>query len=100
MPTPRQNMAGTVVDGTVWVVGGLGGGSSGQRRLEGYDPAVNGWKVGPDLPVRLHHQMAVTYKGELVVMGGWDTETVGSQRGEISTGCSRCATESGCHCPP
>jgi non-specific serine/threonine protein kinase len=83
MPTPRQNMASTVVDGTVWVVGGLGGGSSGQRRIEGYDPAVNGWKVGPELPVRLHHEMAVTYKGELVVMGGWEPK--GSDpAGEIS----------------
>ena len=72
MPTARQNMASAVLDGTIWVAGGLGGGAIGQRRLEGYDPAVNGWKVGPDLPVRLHHQMVVTYKGELVVMGGWE----------------------------
>jgi non-specific serine/threonine protein kinase len=71
MPTPRQNMAGTVLDGTIWVVGGLTGGSSGSRRVEGYDPVINGWKSAPDLPVRLHHQMAVNYKGELVVIGGW-----------------------------
>jgi non-specific serine/threonine protein kinase len=74
MPTPRQNMGSTVLDGTIWVVGGLGGGSIGQRRVEGYDPVVNGWKVGPDLPVRLHHEMVVTYKGELVVMGGWEPQ--------------------------
>jgi N-acetylneuraminic acid mutarotase len=53
------------------VVGGLGAGSSGSRRVEGYDPVINGWKSAPDLPVRLHHEMVVTYKGELVVIGGW-----------------------------
>jgi Protein kinase domain/Kelch motif len=74
MPTPRQNMAGTVLDGTIWVVGGVGVGSSGSRRIEGYDPVIAGWKSGPDLPVRLHHEMAVTYKGELIVIGGWIPE--------------------------
>jgi non-specific serine/threonine protein kinase len=74
MPTPRQNMTGTVLDGTIWVVGGVGVGSSGSRRIEGYDPVINGWKAGPDLPLRLHHEMAVTYKGELVVIGGWIPE--------------------------
>jgi non-specific serine/threonine protein kinase len=71
MPTARQNMASTVLDGTIWVVGGLESASRGSRRIEGYDPVINGWKEGPELPVRLHHEMAVTYKGELVVIGGW-----------------------------
>jgi non-specific serine/threonine protein kinase len=71
MPTARQNMAGTVLDGTIWVVGGLGVGSIGSRRVEGYDPVINGWKAAPNLPVRLHHEMVVAYKGEVVVMGGW-----------------------------
>jgi N-acetylneuraminic acid mutarotase len=71
MPTARQNMAGTVVDGTIWVVGGLGAGSTGSRRVEGYDPVINAWKSAPALPVRLHHEMAVPYNGEVVVIGGW-----------------------------
>ena len=71
MPTARQNTASAVLDGTIWVVGGLAPGARGSRRVEGYDPVVNGWKVGPDLSVRLHHEMVVSYKGDLVVMGGW-----------------------------
>ena len=71
MPTARQNMASTLLDGTIWVIGGLGAGSKGLQRVEGYDPVINGWKSGPDLPIRLHHEMAVTYKGEAVVIGGW-----------------------------
>jgi non-specific serine/threonine protein kinase len=64
-------MASAVLDGTIWVVGGLAPGSKGSRKVEGYDPVINEWKAGPDLPVPLHHEMVVTYKGELVVMGGW-----------------------------
>jgi serine/threonine protein kinase len=71
MPTARQNLASTVLDGTIWVIGGLEKGSIGSRKVEGYDPVINGWKSAPDLPVRLHHEMAVTYKGQLVVIGGW-----------------------------
>ena len=29
------------------------------------------WQTGPPLPVPLHHAMAVSYKDELVVLGGW-----------------------------
>jgi predicted Ser/Thr protein kinase len=71
MPTARQNMPSAVLDGTIWVVGGLEAGSEGSRKLEGFDPVINAWKAGPDLPARLHHEMAVTYKDELVVIGGW-----------------------------
>jgi non-specific serine/threonine protein kinase len=39
--------------------------------VEGYDPVINSWKTGPALPLRLHHAMVVTYKGEVVVIGGW-----------------------------
>jgi N-acetylneuraminic acid mutarotase len=71
MPTARQNMVATVLDGTIWVVGGLAKGSRGSKRIEGYDPVIHDWKAGPDLPVPLHHEMAVTYKDEPVVIGGW-----------------------------
>ena len=76
MPTARQNMAGTVADGTIWVVGGLESASTASRRVEGYDPVINGWKSAPDLPLRLHHEMVVTYKDEIVVIGGWITEGI------------------------
>jgi non-specific serine/threonine protein kinase len=64
-------MAGAVLDGTIWVLGGLETESRGSRRVEGYDPVINGWKAGPDLPIRLHHEMVATYKDEVVVIGGW-----------------------------
>jgi Kelch motif len=74
MPTARQNMSGTVLDGTIWVVGGLARGSTPSRRVKGYDPVINGWKSGPDLPIPLSHEMVVTYRDKLVVIGGWIPE--------------------------
>ncbi|HXV92136.1 MAG TPA: protein kinase, partial [Pseudonocardia sp.] len=69
-PTPRQQVAATVADGTVWVLGGLTD-TGASTAVENYDPAINTWKSGIPLPVPLHHAMAVTYRGEIVVFGGW-----------------------------
>jgi serine/threonine protein kinase len=71
MPTARQNMGGTVLDGAIWVVGGLETESRASRKVEGYDPIINGWKAAPNLPGPMHHEMVVTYKDEIVVIGGW-----------------------------
>ena len=73
-------------------------GSKGSRKVEGYDPVINGWKSAPDLPVALHHEMVVTYKDELVVIGGWIPK--GSDpSARCPTACSRCATEAGSQLP-
>jgi non-specific serine/threonine protein kinase len=69
-PVERQQVAAAVDDGTIWIMGGLTGSSS-TAKVEGYDPAIDTWKAGPDLPLPLHHAMAVTYRGDLIVMGGW-----------------------------
>jgi non-specific serine/threonine protein kinase len=69
-PTARQQLAAAVQNGTVWIFGGLTGSVS-TAKTEGYDPAIDTWKSGPDLPLPLHHEMGTTYKGEPVVMGGW-----------------------------
>ncbi|MDP8968928.1 MAG: hypothetical protein M3N52_00120 [Actinomycetota bacterium] len=69
----RQQVAAAVVEGTIWVVGGLEENNA-TARVEGYDPAVDAWKAGPDLPIPLHHAMAVSYRGELVVLGGWQPQ--------------------------
>jgi non-specific serine/threonine protein kinase len=74
-PTARQQAPATLLDGIAWVLGGLSDGPDGtavaSRQVEGYDTVLGSWQTRPDLPVRLHHAMAVTYEGELVVLGGW-----------------------------
>jgi non-specific serine/threonine protein kinase len=69
-PTARQQEGATKANGTLWVLGGLTSGTS-TAKVEGYDPVIQTWTAGPDLPLPLHHLMAVTYRSQLVVMGGW-----------------------------
>ena len=69
-PFQRQYAASTAVDGKLWVFGGIGLKSS-STTSKVYDPATNRWTTGPGLPAPLHHMMAVTYKGEAVVLGGF-----------------------------
>ncbi len=69
-PTARQEVASTVADGRVWVIGGLTRAGA-TAVVESYDPAADSWAPGPPLPVALHHASAATYQGEIVVMGGF-----------------------------
>ena len=73
-PTARQQVATAVVDGRIWVVGGLVGTkkAAATTRVESYDPAINAWGTATPLPRPLHHATAVAYRGELVVIGGWE----------------------------
>ncbi|BBY19689.1 serine/threonine-protein kinase [Mycolicibacterium litorale] len=70
----REGVAATEADGTIWVFGGVGEGNRISGRHEGYDPAIDSWKGGEDLPVPVQHAMAVTWQGTPVVLGGWRTE--------------------------
>ena len=86
MPTARQNMDGTVLDGTIWVVGGLGEGASVAQHVEGYDPVINGWKSAPDLPVRLHHEMVVDLQGRAGRDGRLDPAGIRPERADLRPG--------------
>ena len=70
-PTARQQVGATVSNGKLWVLGGLTTVGTSTAKVEAYDPASRQWTSGPDLPLPLHHLMAVTYHNQLVVMGGW-----------------------------
>ena len=69
-PTSRQEVAGAVVDGRIWVVGGLTANDA-SAKVEAYDPAADRWTAGPDLPLALHHLAVVAYRNEVVVVGGF-----------------------------
>jgi N-acetylneuraminic acid mutarotase len=68
-PTARLMMAWTVLDGKIWVAGGMREGETLQT-VESYDPQTGAWQPQPPLPIPLHHATAATYRGEVVVIGG------------------------------
>ena len=70
----REAAATTQSDGTIWIFGGLEGDGSVSGRHEGYDPAIDSWKGGDELPVPVQHAMAVTWQGTPCVLGGWRAE--------------------------
>jgi serine/threonine protein kinase/N-acetylneuraminic acid mutarotase len=70
-PSKVQYAASTEVGGRVWLFGGIGAGESASAETAAYDRFINTWTPGPRLPRPLHHLMAVTYKGEAVVIGGF-----------------------------
>jgi N-acetylneuraminic acid mutarotase len=69
----RDAAATTQVDGTIWIYGGIRADGAVTGRHEGYDPVIDTWKSGDDLPVPVQHAMAVTWQGNPVVLGGWKT---------------------------
>jgi serine/threonine-protein kinase PknK len=72
--TPRAGVAATDADGTIWVFGGVGSDGVVSGAHEGFDPPIDSWKGGDELPVPVQHAMAVTWSGTPVVLGGWRTE--------------------------
>lgn len=74
----RDAVATTQADGTIWIFGGIGADGTISGRHEGYDPAIDSWKAGDDLPVPVQHAMSVTWQGNPIVLGGW--KTVGANR--------------------
>jgi serine/threonine-protein kinase PknK len=66
----RTAVATIQTDGTIWIFGGLGADGAVSGRHEGYDPAIDSWKSGDDLPVPVQHAMSVTWQGNPVVLGG------------------------------
>lgn len=72
LPTARDHVKGTFLDGVFWVVGGR---SNGQRVnstpvTEGYDVRTGEWIIGAKLPVPESAGGVTTIGGRVVVFGG------------------------------
>ncbi len=79
MPLPRTEVAAATVGNEIVVVGGftIDGGAS--PRADAYSPTRDAWRRLPDLPVAVHHAMAVGVAGKAYVLGGY-TSTGGTSR--------------------
>ena len=69
-PTARLMMASTVLDGKIWIAGGMLGHAETLDTFESYDPKTGDWETHPPLPMPLHHATAAAYRGEVIVIGG------------------------------
>ena len=67
-----QQVGAAVLDGRIWVAGGLTDAENATAKTEFYDPTVGTWSPGPDLPVPLHHAMMVSYQNTVWVIGGFE----------------------------
>ena len=69
----RDAVAATQVDGTIWIFGGIRSDGAATAMQEGYDPVIDSWKGGDDLPFAVQHAAAVSWQENPVVIGGWKT---------------------------
>jgi N-acetylneuraminic acid mutarotase len=85
MPTPRRDFAAGVVNGIVYVVGGLQGPCCGTPILssvEAYDPSSDTWAEVAPLPVGRESHAIGALNGIIYAVGG----NIGSLQGEPGTG--------------
>ncbi|MBA3402538.1 MAG: galactose oxidase, partial [Actinobacteria bacterium] len=59
LPLPRTEVVAATVGDEIVVLGGLTLERGASRRADAYSPARNSWRRLPDLPVGVHHSMAV-----------------------------------------
>ena len=71
LPLPRTEVVAATVGSEIVVLGGLTLERSASRRVDAYSPARNSWRRLPDLPIGVHHSMAVGAGGKLHVLGGY-----------------------------
>jgi N-acetylneuraminic acid mutarotase len=74
-PFPGHHHAAEVLDGSLYLLGGLDGGA-GQMQI--YDVHANLWTVGPELPFRAGSSASALIDGKIYVGGGIDgSSTIG-----------------------
>src|SRR3990170_3195737 len=70
MPLPRTEVSAATVGREIAVLGGLTLDGGASRRVDAYSPTPDVWRTLPDLPIGVHHAMAVGAGGRLFVFGG------------------------------
>jgi non-specific serine/threonine protein kinase len=75
LPFPVQQLHAAVLDGKIWLAGGLTGSTEATdkatNQTEYYDLATSKWHAGPGLPFAVHHAMLVSYQGQVWLIGGF-----------------------------
>ena len=74
MPLPRTEVAAATVGPEIVVLGGFTIDRGASTRVDAYSPTRNSWRRLPDLPIGLHHAMAVGAGGRPYVLGGYTVD--------------------------
>lgn len=75
MPTPRADLSANVVDGKIYVSGGMAYSSTSpfyaQTNItEVYDPSTNSWSTAAAMPIPVYGYASAVINGEIYVIGG------------------------------
>jgi N-acetylneuraminic acid mutarotase len=71
-----------VLDGKIYIAGGMLGHAETLDTFESFDPKTGEWETLPPLPIPLHHATAAAFRGEVVVLGG-ATDTVADASNKV-----------------
>src|SRR6476619_1126494 len=74
MPEPRTEVAAAPLGGRIVVVGGFLPSGGNSRRVDAYHPRSDTWSRLPDLPVSVDHAAAASWRGRVVVVGGYGAD--------------------------
>ena len=78
MPLPRTHAARAVVDGIVYVIGGLVRGGGSTDSVLAFDPRSSRWSQAPSLPVATDHSAAASIGRDIYLFGGGFDRPTGS----------------------
>lgn len=71
LPTPRQEVPHALLNGKIYVPGGLDLFGLGSVIVEVFEPTTNSWSSGPSLFIPVHHTGLTNHNGVLYLMGGY-----------------------------
>jgi len=80
LPEPLLEMGGTVLDGKIYIAGGIDGHGKPTAHAYRYDPATDSWERLPDLPAPRHHMPLAAAGGMVYALGGLSGTDFRSER--------------------
>ena len=80
MPWPRGGHGAALLDGRIYLLGGIGSSTTNQARAMIYDPDTDAWEVGAPMPVHAEHLTVAAAAGRIFAFSGrWE----GLRRSEV-----------------
>jgi len=70
MPTPRCDFGVAVLEGKIYVIGGVNKNGEYLGTVEVYNPATNSWTSKPSMPTKRSEFATAVYNGKIYVFGG------------------------------